>query len=121
MIDKHGNITATGQRTKSLVDNCSDMNVLEPTKAEKKESVGYYTDDEGKDQPLPGITTKGRRIPQTAEEFAYLADLYEQAMLNQFKQNGELRHKINTLEQRIQVQSNNLARLILERENNDET
>jgi hypothetical protein len=77
------------------------MNVLEPTE--------------------PGLTPKGHRVPETAEEFAYLAELYEQAMLKQFRENNKLLIKINKLEQRIQKQSRRLASFIQEKESTDET
>ena len=48
-----------------------------------------------------GMTPKGYAMPQTNEEWAYLAVKYEQALIKEKDANSELRSKINQLEQRL--------------------
>ena len=48
-----------------------------------------------------GLTPKGTKMPQTIEEFHYLAKLDEKVILQQKKEIGQLKHKINILHQKL--------------------
>jgi hypothetical protein len=51
---------------------------------------------------LPGQTPRGTQMPQTLEEWKYLADLYEKGMLEDKEENSRLRYKISDQGQRIE-------------------
>lgn len=50
---------------------------------------------------MPGRTLKGVKMPQTPEEFEYMATLYEEALLKEKEENSYLRVKCNDLEQKL--------------------
>lgn len=47
-----------------------------------------------------GLTPKGEPMPQTVEEWEYLANQYEKAMLEMKNEITSLKQRINKLEQR---------------------
>lgn len=47
----------------------------------------------------PGLTPRGKSMPQTLEEWRYLAGLYEAEMLKDSKEISKLKQRINRLEQ----------------------
>ena len=49
-----------------------------------------------------GLTPKGLPMPQTIEEWRYLAAVYGEAMIKQRHQLGQLRAKCNILEQKLE-------------------
>ena len=54
-----------------------------------------------KNEDLPGLTRKGERIMDTVGEWKYLAELYAKAIIHQREELGQLRARINTLEQKL--------------------
>ena len=50
---------------------------------------------------MAGLTPKAKLMPQTPEEFQYMGDLYEKALVNVIRENGVLREKINRLDQKV--------------------
>ena len=61
---------------------------------------------------VAGQTPKGSQMPQTPEEFQYMGDLYEEALLEAHAENSKLRNKINSLSQRLERQRLSLTDLI---------
>jgi len=53
------------------------------------------------DDPLPGLTPKGKRIPDSMEEWRYLAGLYANKLIQLKEAAGRSNHRINTLEQKL--------------------
>lgn len=44
---------------------------------------------------------RGKRMPETREQYERMADLFEKALLREKRINGELRALVNNLRQRI--------------------
>ena len=55
---------------------------------------------------MVGLTPKPDKMPQTIEEWKYLAELYEVVMEKQAKSNSVLRSTINTLRQKLKEKDN---------------
>lgn len=65
----------------------------------------HYFDQEISEMAVskdPGLTPRGKMMPQTPEEFAYMGGLYEAGALKMQEEIGQLKHKINTLTQRLE-------------------
>jgi hypothetical protein len=52
---------------------------------------------------MTGLTTKGLPMPNTLDEWRYLAGVYGESMIKHREQLGQLRHKVNTLEQKLEA------------------
>ena len=48
-----------------------------------------------------GMTPKYKRIPQTVEEYKYLLDLYDDGFHKMLQEISKLKHKVNTLSQKL--------------------
>lgn len=62
---------------------------------EKAEQLAQVVIDE-----TISLTPRGERMPQTPEQFTYLADKYENALLEEKEENSRLRAKLNELDQK---------------------
>ena len=51
----------------------------------------------------PGLTPRGKKMPQTVEEWRHLGDLYEQSFFEMVREIGHLKAKINGLTQKVSV------------------
>lgn len=49
----------------------------------------------------PGLTPRGKPMPQTKEEFEYLAEIYEAALLREREINSKLRADVNDLRNKL--------------------
>jgi hypothetical protein len=62
-----------------------------------------------------GLTERGTPMPQTPEEFAYLAAIFEKRMLKMKEENSELRRKYHNAEQTIRqlrIENNGIRDLL---------
>ncbi|MEE8598456.1 MAG: hypothetical protein V3S69_02895 [Dehalococcoidales bacterium] len=64
---------------------------------------------EMKPPPKPGLTPKGKRMPNSTEEWEYLGKIYEEALIHAESENGKLRSTNNALQQRIHRQRNTIT------------
>jgi len=60
--------------------------------------INWHSDNE------PGLTPKGKPMPQTKKEYQYLCDLYEHGLFEAKAENNKLRIKINNQAQRLDKQ-----------------
>lgn len=47
------------------------------------------------------FSPRGKLMPQTPEQYAYMAQLFEEAMLSRDAEISNLKQKVNTLEQKL--------------------
>ena len=64
--------------------------------------LGYNDPQNGVENEMVGLTPKPDKMPQTVEEWKYIADLYEERMVAQMAANSKLRSRVNTLEQKLE-------------------
>ena len=50
----------------------------------------------------PGLTPRGKPMPQTVEEWKHRGGLYEQGFLEMVREIGRLKARINNLEQKLE-------------------
>lgn len=62
-----------------------------------------------------GLTARGKRMPETVEEWKYLYGLAEKTMLNDQELIRSLRSRVNTLEQKLE-QCRSRAKRFVEKE-----
>lgn len=55
----------------------------------------------------PGLTARGKLIPQNKEEWEYLANLYEKAFLEEKSKNSAYRIQIQHLKDKLNRYKNN--------------
>ena len=60
---------------------------------------------------IAGLTPKGEPMPQTLEEWSYLADLYEEGLIAAKEENSKLRSQVHELKQKLEKYRHEANRL----------